>query len=62
MITMLRTADCFGFIHETNEILVEEVIQYYSPTAPKVFHETRGLLPKKVVDDGGNPGQIFYLR
>jgi hypothetical protein len=56
MIAMMRPAGCFGFIHETDVILVEEVIQYCSPTAPKVFHETGGLLPKKVVDDGGNPG------
>jgi hypothetical protein len=53
---MMRPAGCFGFIHETDVILVKEVIQYFSSTAPKVFHETRGLLPKKVVDNGGNPG------
>jgi hypothetical protein len=56
MIMMMRQAGCFRFIHETDVILVEEVIQYCSPTAPKVFHKTGGLLPKKVVDDKGNPG------
>jgi hypothetical protein len=49
MITMMKPAGCFGIIYETVVILlpVEEVIQYCSPTAPKVFHKTERLIAEK---------------
>jgi hypothetical protein len=49
MITMMKPASCFGFVLETDVILVEEVIQYCSPTTPKDFHKT----VRRIVEKSG---------